>query len=574
MDQYGGTDRTGATEAVASHPVDGLPRLRLDELLEELVGRAGELMAARDALRRLLAANRTIMGELSLPGVLRAVVEAACDLAGARYAALGVIGTDGNLEEFVHTGLTPDQVAAIGEPPRGRGLLGTLISDPSPIRLPDIAADPRSVGFPANHPPMRSFLGVPIRLREAVYGNLYLTDAREFTDEDTELVIALASTAAIAIENARLFQEAQRRQQWLQASTDITRNLLTGPADGAMVAIADQVREMADADVVTVVLPTGPDRLIVAAVSGQGEQELEGLTYARANTLSELAIESGEPIRLGHSGDVGLPVVRLSDIVKVGPVMAVPLVGSKGTRGALVVGRLEGRAPFSVAELDMASTFAGHAAVALELADARSTTERLLLLEDRDRIARDLHDHVIQRLFGAGLAVQSATAMSPEPSRSKLSHVVEDIDDTIRQIRTTIFELQAPHSPTTSLRTRLLGVVDDLSDSLGTSPDVRFAGPVDTVVPEDAVDDLEAVLRESLVNIAKHAQAHHVSIGLSATGGWLILQVTDDGVGVGKVTRRSGLANLGKRADSHRGQFSVAAVEPTGTRVTWGVPLN
>ncbi len=559
-----------------SPPADEVPRLRLDELLQELLGRAGEVLEARDTLRKLLTANRSIMGELSLPDVLERIIKAACELAGARYGALGVIGNDGRLEQFVHTGMDPAEVAAIGPLPRGHGLLGALIAEPSPIRLARIDSDPRSAGFPAHHPPMNSFLGVPIRLRDAVYGNLYLTEsaAGAFTEEDTELVTSLAGTAAIAIENARLFEEAQRRQQWLQASTEITQQLLTSAQDDAMTAIADQVREMADADVVAVVLPTGAERLTVAAASGVGGSQLSAMTYPSEHTLSQMAIQSGEPVRLAHSGSASMPLVHLNDVVRVGPVMAVPLVGSGSPRGALIVGRLVGRTPFSVAELDMAATFAGHAAMALELADARAATDRLATLEDRDRIARDLHDHVIQRLFGAGLTVQSLIAGAAPGVADRLNTVVDDIDDTIRQIRTTIFALQAPTDGESSLRGQVLGVIDEMTASTGLVTEVAFAGPVDTAVTDTLVPDLLAVLREALANVVKHAAAQRASISLRIVDGAVVLEVVDDGVGPGDSTRRSGLANLLDRAESHCGHFALTAAIPKGTRLTWSVPLE
>ncbi len=562
---------------------DGVaPRLRLDELLEELVSRAGEVLAARDALRKLLTANRAIMGELSLPDVLTRVIEAACQLVGARYGALGVLGADGKLVQFVHTGMDPDQVSAIGPLPRGRGLLGALIIEPTPIRLTNIGDDPRSVGFPAHHPPMHSFLGVPIRLRDAIYGNLYLTESLSgaFTEEDTELVTALAGTAAIAVENARLYEEAQRRQQWLQASTEITQRLLTSPGDDAMAMIADQVREMADADVVTVVLPTGADRLTVAAASGDGREELQGLTYPREQTLSQLAIDTGEAVRLVQRGDESMPLVHLNDVLQVGPVMALPLVGSGRARGALLVGRLDGRTPFSVAELDMAATFAGHAAVALELADARSAKDRVALLEDRDRIARDLHDHVIQRLFAAGLTLQSmigavGRAKTPDQTAAdRLTTVVEDIDDTIRQIRTTIFALQAPSTDTASLRTRLLGLIDGMASSAGLTPEVRFAGPVDTAVSEPVAEDLLAVVREALANVAKHAAAKRVSVTVAVRDDAVTVDVVDDGSGPGSSTRRSGLANLDERATARGGSFKLSAGQTGGSTLSWSAPIR
>ncbi len=551
--------------------------MHIDDLLEQLVSRAGEVLAARDGLRKLVAANDSILGELSLPAVLRRVVESACDLTGARFGALGVIGADGTLEQFIHVGVPPDDAAAIGVLPTGHGLLGTLIAHPEPITLADLGQDDRSYGFPEHHPPMKSFLGVPITLRDEVYGNLYLTEGRdgEFTAEDSELVVSLAGTAAVAIENARLFRDSQRRQDWLEASTKITQRLLTRPVEHALRDIADQVRTLADADVVIVVLPLGTtNQLRIEVATGDGEAELTGRVYDDEDTLSQAAIDTGQPIRIATANNAADLRVHLADVVQVGPVIALPLTGSGRPRGALLAGRLFGRAPFSLAELDMAATFAGHAAVALELADARAVHDRVTLLEDRDRIARDLHDHVIQRLFAAGLTVQSVLSGRVIDSGNRLSRVVDDIDDTIRQIRSSIFALQTPSGSEETNRTRLQRTVDEVSPALSEPPLVRFSGPIDSLVDMEVMHDLRAVLREALTNVARHAEATSVEVDLTAADGRLRLDVTDNGVGIGVPVRNSGLANMSHRAERHDGRLDVVPGIGKGTRLTWQIPLS
>lgn len=247
------------------------PRLELDQLLTQLVSRAEDVMAAQGRLRGLLAANRMIIGELALPVVLRRIVEAACRLVNARYGALGVLAPDSGLQEFIYVGIDDETAARIGPLPSGKGLLGALIDDPRPIRLRTMSDDLRSVGFPPEHPPMSSFLGVPVRVRDEVFGNLYLTEASsgQFSAEDEELVTALAATAGIAIENARLFARAEQRQNWLQASAQITQQLLSAEGEDPLQLIARQTREVADADIVTVVLPTAnPERLMVEVAAG------------------------------------------------------------------------------------------------------------------------------------------------------------------------------------------------------------------------------------------------------------------------------------------------------------------
>ncbi|MEP6600120.1 MAG: GAF domain-containing protein [Actinomycetota bacterium] len=562
------------------------PRLELDQLLMQLVSRAEGVIATQGRLRGLLAANKLIIGDVALPIVLRHIVEAACQLVNARYGALGVLAPGGGLQEFIHVGIDEETAARIGPLPEGKGLLGALIGDPRPIRLRVMSDDVRSVGFPEHHPPMASFLGVPVRVRDQVFGNLYLTEQTggEFTADDEELVTALAATAGVAIENARLFEEAGRRQGWLQASTQITRQLLSAEGEEPLKLIARQTRQVADADIVTVVLPTASgQRLMVEVASGMKADELTGYTYPVQDTLAGLSFDSGRPVLVGDVTQDPKYRVHLSEVLSIGPVMVLPLIGTQRMRGALVVGRLLGRDRFDDADLAMATAFANHAAVALELADARADQQRVVLLEDRDRIARDLHDHVIQRLFAAGLTVQSVAAGLRDDARAeRLERVVTGIDDTIRQIRTSIFQLRGQLGPQTgTVRVRLLGVVAEVSALLPFAPRLRFSGPIDSLVPEAVVDDLEAVTREALTNVARHSQGTHAEVALTAGVAEIVLEVLDDGVGMGDTERRSGLANLRQRAERHNGSLVVrpATSEESpstgkGTHLRWTIPLS
>src|SRR6266536_353024 len=313
----------------------GDPRLELDQLLIQLIDRAQDVMAAQDRLRGLLRATGVIAGDLALPVVLRRIVEAARELVHAGYAALGVLSPDGALEEFIHVGVDDATVARIGELPEGKGLLGALIDDPRAIRLADLADDTRSVGFPDAHPPMTSFLGVPIRIRDEVYGNLYLCEHEggEFSREDEELASALAASAATAIDNARLYAEAGRRQQWLAASTEVTRQLLSAEGEPPLRVVARHLHEMADADVVTVVLPTGDERrLMVEVATGRRAQDLTALTYPIENTFAGLAIQGGQPVLIGDATKEHTYTVHLATVMPIGPLMVIPLVGSRRTR--------------------------------------------------------------------------------------------------------------------------------------------------------------------------------------------------------------------------------------------------
>jgi signal transduction histidine kinase len=579
-----GADGPGDAAGLAFADV---PRLELDELLSQLVSRAEDVMAAQGRLRGLLAANQMIIGEVALSIVLRHIARAACQLVNAKYGALGVLAPRGGLEEFIHVGIDDETAERIGPLPSGKGLLGALIDDPQPIRLRAISDDVRSVGFPAEHPPMSSFLGVPIRVRGEVFGNLYLTEAArgEFTAEDEELVKSLAATAGIAIENARLFEMGERRQSWLRASTEITQQLLSAEGEDPLELIARRTRELANADVVTVVLPT-PDgeRLMVEVASGEHADDLTGVTYPVQDSLGGLAIDTGRPVLIGDITEEPNLHLHISEAVSVGPVMVLPLTGGQRTRGALVVTRLHGRPRFDEADLDMATTFANHAVVALELADARADQQKVVLLEDRDRIARDLHDHVIQRLFAAGLTIQSVAAgLGDGSGGERLNRSVTDIDDTIRQIRTTIFQLRGQLGPQTgAVRARLLAIVAEVTPLLSFEPRVEFNGPIDSVVPEQVVDDLVAVTREALTNVARHAHAEHADVVLTASSSEVCLAVSDDGVGVGDVRRRSGLANLRERAVRLGGTLEFTArtrtddPSPTheGTELRWTIPLT
>lgn len=555
------------------------PTLGLAELLDQLIARAAEVRDVQSKLSGLLAANEAIMGHLELPVVLREIVRAACALGDARFAALGVIGNDGGLDEFVYEGIDAELAARIGSLPTGIGLLGALIDDPRPIRLSRISDDPRSVGFPDHHPPMDSFLGVPIRVRDVVFGNLYLTGKRrgEFTERDEKVILAVAATAGVAIENAKLYEEGQRRQRWLQASAEITQQLLAFSGEDPLSVIARSVREMADADLVTVVLPAAePGQLMVEVATGLAAEKMMGMSYPTERSVAGEAIDTGQPILIDNIDRQADFAIHMAEVLPVGAVMALPLGGSKTTRGSLLVARLSGRRSFTPNDLQLATAFANHAAVALELADARADQQRVVLLEDRDRIARDLHDHVIQRLFAAGLTVQSLRARETVPaSADKLEQVVTDLDETIRRIRTSIFDLRGSLSPVTAtVRPALLKVAAEQARQLGFQPTLRFSGPVDSVVSEPLTDELTAVLREALSNVARHAHASNAEVSLAVSATQVSLDVRDDGVGMSQTTRRSGLANLHQRAVRHGGSLSVGSTPSEGTHLRWQIALS
>jgi two-component system, NarL family, sensor histidine kinase DevS len=547
--------------------------------MAQLVEQAGQILSAQHRLQRLLDANRTIVSELSLPAVLRQIVESARETAGAQYAALGVIGSDDLLEEFIHVGMDDTTVDAIGDLPKGRGLLGALIEHPQPIRLQHIVDDSRSSGFPPGHPSMTTFLGVPIRSRDRVFGNLYLTNRRdggEFTAEDEELISALAATASIAIENARLYEESRQRQEWLRASGEISRNLLLSEDNeiDTLRRIAVSVKRLAAADVVSVVLPLqhGTELEVVTAV-GAGQEDVTGVRYQPAGSLAWHAMREGRGLIVKDVDQQPEIYLHLRKAVQVTQVMAVPLMGETGARGALIVGRIARHTAFAEADLDMAQTFAGQAAIALELADARAVGQRLVALEDRDRIGRDLHDHVIQRLFAVGLGLQGTAGVTKEPAiRARLAQAVDELDTTIGQIRATIFDLHHATADT-GLRSRVKAVVAELEPVVGTHIQLAWSGPIDTLVDSGLVTDVEAVVREAMTNAARHAQASTLRVMINADADRLTIDVSDDGVGLHESARRSGLANLRDRAHRRGGTLSLENQEQGGLRLQWSIPL-
>ncbi|MBP2417143.1 GAF domain-containing protein [Microlunatus capsulatus] len=567
--------------AGAPGAVGGAPPLPVADLMTQLGQRADDIVSAQRRLRGLLAANRSIVGELSLPRVLQKIVEAAREIAGARYAALGVLAPDGGFEQLVHSGMDEQTVAGIQDFPSGQGVLGVLVGHAEPIRVGRIADHPRSFGFPAGHPPMQSFLGVPITAHGSVFGNLYITEpvaGGEFSAEDEDLVAALAATAGIAVENARLYEESRRRQEWLLASSEISQQLLAAGDDERAVLslIAVNVHHLARAALVCIVVPDedDPALLRIAAAAGRDEHALLGLTYPVEGSLAGLAMREGRGRVVDSGAQHNLRWLLRPDTFA-GPVMALPLTGEWGARGAVVVGRLEHQPIFSMADVAMAEDFAGQAAIALELAGARSAQLRLGALEDRERIARDLHDHVIQRLFATGLTLQSTAGSAHDPAvRDRLGRTVADLDETIRQIRTSIFALQYARPAAASVRATVAAVVDDLSAALGFRPSTHLAGPLDTLVEEDLVVDVAAVVREALADVARHGRARRCSVVVEADAGELRVVVADDGAGLVQDGRRSGLADLRERALRRGGGMTTERADEGGLRVRWSVPLT
>ncbi|WP_406076882.1 GAF domain-containing protein [Micromonospora sp. NBC_00858] len=554
-----------------------LPRVRLDELLQEMLDRVGEVVTSRERLRALLDAVVAIGTNLDLRSTLQRIVQAACELAGARYGALGVVGPDRLLHDFIVHGISPEVHAQIGDLPHGRGVLGLLIDDPRPLRMPDITQHPRSYGFPANHPPMHSFLGVPVRIRDQVFGNLYLAEKQggtQFTEDDEEIVVALAAAAGVAIENARLYALAHRRERWLAATAEITSVLLGEVRrTDALALVARRAREVAEAELSLVLLyDTDSTQFTVEVVDGADEQAraLVGTVLPFADTSFGAAVAEGRHDQvddLAHAAP-------WPALLHTGPAVISPLATAETLHGVLVVAhRPERGGGTSEDDVALLGSFAGQAALAMERARGQEERELLVVLEDRERIARDLHDVVIQRLFATGLQLQSAAPMMTRPEVAKrINAAVDDLDATIRDIRRTIFELRTPM--TAALRTEIREAIELAAESLGHKPHLELTGPVDSAVPDAIRPDLTAVLREALSNAVRHAQANQVAVAVRVDAGHVTVTVTDDGVGCDPSAARGGLVNLRERAERHAGTFTISPVEPHGTEVSWSVPLR
>ncbi|WP_033218825.1 GAF domain-containing sensor histidine kinase [Kitasatospora phosalacinea] len=564
-------------------PRSRLPRLRLDELLAELQARIDVARGTRDRVHSLLEAVLSVGRELELTQVLRRIVEAAAFLADARYAALGIIGPDGDtLSQFLTVGLDEEEIARIGPYPTGKGLLGELIRHPRPLRLENLEEHPASTGCPAHHPEMRTFLGLPVRVRDEVFGNIYLTGKRGaagFDDDDESVIATLAVAAGVAIDNARLYEEAQRRQRWLTATAEINHRLLSGSSRTQVVElIAQRACDISGAELADVLtaLPDGAGLRVELALGGDADGRV-GVEVPLEGTLSGAACAAGFPVTSPDlAGDPRHPV-GVPRFEGTGPAVAVPLGRAEGhTEGVLLLVRGSGEAEFTEREIDPLLGFADQAALALELAERRRDAEQLAVLEDRDRIARDLHDLAIQRLFATGMTLQSASRFIDHPGAAdRVLRAVGDLDETIKIIRSTIFGLRVREAGAgQGLRARAVHVVEEAQAALGFAPRLSMEGLLDTDVPPAVADHLVAVLGEALSNAARHARAGRVEVTLQAAGGQVALTVQDDGTGIPAQGRRSGLRNLEERARTLGGALTVTAPPAGGTVLNWTAPLG
>jgi signal transduction histidine kinase len=516
-----------------------------------------------DSSRALLDAVTALSSDLDLHGVLVRIVESASALTGARYAALGVIGSGNGLVEFVTTGLSEEERARIGPPPHGRGILGLLVTDPRPLRLHDLGEHPASYGFPEGHPPMTSFLGVPVLIRGTVFGNLYLTEkagGEDFTDTDERLVVALAQAAGLVIENARAYGLSERRRRWLEAAAGLT-DALQPPVDDdrAVDQIATTARRLSGARAVVVM--SADDDPVVRAVASDVPDRTSVLESAAAALERTGVATLADPVE-----------VPLGD--REGPVAAVLPLRTRLADGGIMVALFD-REHQRLRDLDdreLLVSFTDHAALALDRARAVADREEHAVTLDRERIARDLHDVVIQRLFATGMQLHAAALHGGDDLPARVEQSVADLDATIRDVRATIFGLQ--HDGTGSVRHEVRSLAQEYAETLGQAPVVRTVGPVDTAVGEALRSQLLPVLREALSNVAQHARANRVEVELVVDTDELLLSVLDDGVGIGPVAQHSGLRNARDRAESLGGTLELSPRLPHGLMLRWRVPLD
>lgn len=512
--------------------------------------RFGGLAKTDPRLRQLIERSVADFRAEALPDVLRRIARVAREVVGCLQADIAILDPHGR----------PEHVISVGA------------RSASPHRPPALTAQADEDGS--------GRLTVPVLIRGRPGGELTLSQprAREtFTDDDRRAAEVLATAIGDEVERVRTATENRRRERWYTAGTELARSIATARHPDPLQVIAEHLRSIADADRAAVLIhDAGADTLTVRAVAGTGADDWQGLVLPPGNIVSSGVLVTGTPLNIADAGtyepfDESLRA-RLDGLA----VLMVPMLATRDRRGVLAVSRSRGRSAFTSAEVGMATMLAGQVGLALELAEFQEHQDKNKLLQERDRIARDLHDHVIQRLFALGLSLQNAVGNLEGEAGKTVLEGVDEIDATIRQIRTTIYQLKGPITAQhRSVRTRIGRLLDELEPVLGFRPELDIRGPVDLGIDDtELVDDCVAVLREALTNIARHADATRATVAVAATPLTLRIQVTDNGRGIGDSTRRSGLANLQTRAERHGGSSTVSSDTGPGTTVLWTVPLR
>ncbi|NEW55049.1 GAF domain-containing sensor histidine kinase [Nocardia cyriacigeorgica] len=561
--------------------IETLAQTRLRELLTEVQDRISEIIGVRDQMDRLIEAMLVINAGLDLDNTLRSIVHTAIELVDARYGALGVREADKSskkLSEFVYEGIDDRTRVLIGDLPQGHGVLGLLFEQPTPIRLTDLSQHPSSVGFPPHHPPMHTFLGVPVQVRDEIFGNLYLTEkagGQEFTADDEVVVQALAAAAGSAIANARLYEESQVRQQWLETTQEVATAALAGSAPPDLLQlITERALTLTQSASAYLAMPEDPDapseevtELVITAAAGAGAQPRIGRRVPVSWSPATLSFErttddaSADDLQPGSNGDDA-------------SVETSQLRAGQSVIGVLATVRANGMAALDSTGQKMMTAFADQAALALQLADTQRRIRDLDVVSERDRIARDLHDHVIQRLFAVGLSLQGTVQRARAPEvKTRLADTINDIQSIVQDIRHSIFDLHASSTAETpALRKRLHALVGEMTAESDLRTSIRLSGPVSVLSPT-MFDHVEAVLREALSNVVRHARASAVAVKLTI-GDNVVIEVIDDGIGLPDIIERhSGLANMAARTQEAGGTFGVEPNPSGGTILRWSVPM-
>ncbi len=557
-------------------------RLSRRGLFGEMHEQLDELLAGRDQMESLLRVIVSIGSDLDLHTTLHRIIDAAIELTGSRYGALGVRAPDGLLDAFLFDGIDAELQSRIGHLPVGKGVLGVLLDRTEPLRVDDLTQHPAAVGFPEHHPPMRAFLGMPITIRGKVFGSLYVTDDRSghvFTESDENAMRALGSAAGVAIDNARLFERLRASARWIAAGREITSTLLSAASsEQSLQTIAEHVHELADAEQVIVLIPSAADRfgesagtLTIVSAAGRQSADLSiGRQVPIDGSTSGQVFRSGTPL---ITETFKYPIPSFTDPGERQAIM-VPLRARDTVTGVLAVARSIDRPRFTSDDLSWLVDFANHAVLALTLAEAGEQARDLTILADRERIAHDLHDHVIQRLFAAGMDLQGTVARVQSPQIvARLNRTIDELQTTIIDIRTAIFHLQSAQDGATSFRERIQATVAELTDHCDLTTTVRIRGPL-TVVSADLADHAHAVVTEAISNAVRHSEAGALTVEVTVADD-LVVNVIDDGRGIPcDNQRRSGLENMSRRAEQLGGTCDIFTPASGGTQVSWTVPLE
>ncbi|WP_405497721.1 GAF domain-containing sensor histidine kinase [Nocardia sp. NBC_00511] len=562
-----------------------LSQLRLRELLSEVKDRVEQIIDARDRIDGLVEAMLAVTVGLDLDQTLQTIVRTATGLVDARYGAFAVLGHEHQLTQFIFHGVDEPTRMLIGDLPEGHGVLGLLLDKPEPLRLDDLARHPVSVGFPAHHPPMHTFLGMPVRIRGEVFGNLYLTEksgGHPFTEDDEVLLQALAAAAGIAVDNARLYESARTRQAWIEATRDIATEFLADTEPSKVLAhVVAHARELTNSQLALVAVVGDPEatpeditELVVAQWSGDAEPPAGGVVRTVGTAVGE-ALTTRTPLRFDDARHIDLGAT----VAGVGPALVLPLHTPDSTLGALVTVRSAESAPYSEELVELIAAFTDQAALAMQLAVAQRRMRELDILTDRDRIARDLHDHVIQRLFAIGLALQGTVPRAQVPEvQHRLSDSINDLQDVVEEIRTSIFDLHGGDGHSTRLRQRIERAVKQQTTATEIRALMHITGPLSVVEPALA-DHAEAVVREAVSNAVRHSGADTITIDIGVADD-LTIVVADNGCGIPEGITPSGLTNLASRAEQSGGSLAVYPRRDSngdggsGTKLLWSVPLH